>query len=249
MRGCCQSIGVDTPIPAAGEGLFPHLPTEACVGALRSDGIWTGLRLPPRELAEIRQFATDAPCTRPDGGQPFRIGEVAQGHAPDGRPLAIADIRAPLDCPAVARIARDPSLLAAVTRYLRFRPGRMRLRLFWSVRAELPDEVRRALGQTIDFHYDIEACNALYVYFYLTPTTRETGAHVMVRGSHRRKPLRMMLSRCFQPAGAVLACYGAENVLTVEGPAGFGFLEAPECFHLALAPARADRLVLQLRYS
>ena len=63
--------------------------------------------------------------------------------------------------------------------YLGYPPTRVALRLYWSPRSDLPDAERRWNGQTIDFHYDIEAGPTLYLYFYLA-TDRKSGAHVVV---------------------------------------------------------------------
>ena len=42
--------------------------------------------------------------------------------------------------------------------------------------------------------------------------------------------------------------YGPEAERLIEGPAGSGFLEDTSCYHKALAPVSADRLMLQFRY-
>jgi ectoine hydroxylase-related dioxygenase (phytanoyl-CoA dioxygenase family) len=89
----------------------------------------------------------------------------------------------------------------------------------------------------------------VYVYFYLSDTDRHSGAHVVVAGSHKAKPLRMKLGSTRQPEHAVLRRYGADKVVVLEGAAGFGFLEVPSCFHKVLPPRTSSRLLLQLRYS
>jgi hypothetical protein len=132
--------------------------------------------------------------------------------------------------------------------HLGYSPRRVMTRLYWSPAGALSDDERRRNGQTIDFHYDIERGSALYAYFHLTDVDRQSGAHVIVARSHRRKPLAMKLASTRRSDAAVLGCYGADSVVVVEGAAGSGFLEDPACFHKVLPPVRADRLVLQLRY-
>jgi hypothetical protein len=229
--------------------LFEPLDINDCVRALCADGLAFGFDLPPAAIEEIHRFARRSPCTRPGRGEPFRYDELIDGRTPDGQRVAIADVQAPSLSPAIARIAEDRILLAAVAHYLGYRPGRILTRLFWSPRSSLRDDERRRLGQTIDFHYDFEGFNAIYAYFYITPSGRRSGAHVAVKTSHRRKPLGMILSSCFQSEARVLGHYRPDDVTVIEGPAGFGFLEVPQCFHRALAPIEADRLLLQIRYS
>lgn len=47
----------------------------------------------------------------------------------------------------------------------------------------------------------------------------------------------------------LLARYGPDRMIALEGPSGFGFVEDPYCYHKALPPLSGPRLVLQLRYS
>jgi hypothetical protein len=229
--------------------LFGPIDINDCVRALCADGLAFGFDLPSATVEDIHRFARSSPCARPGRGEPFLYDELVEGRTPDGQRIAIADVQAPSLSPAVARIVEDRVLLAAVARYLGYRPNRIFTRLFWSPRSNLRDDERRRLGQTIDFHYDIEGFNAIYAYFYITPAGRRSGAHVAVKTSHRRKPLGMILSSCFQSEARVLGHYRPDDVTVIEGPAGFGFLEVPQCFHRALAPIEADRLLLQIRYS
>lgn len=230
---------------AGGVALPPGDPVET----IRREGVCTGLRLSAPLVGQIAAFAETAPCTRPGFGECFSRAEVVDGRLADGRPVPIADLREPAACPAVSLVASDGALQEAIRRYLGYRPRRIVARLWWSFVCSLPDGMRRSLGQTIDFHYDIVGYNAAYAYFYLRDTDRLSGAHVTMRRSHRRKPLGMLLSTASKPDEAIRRHYGAENELIVEGPAGTGFLEDPASYHKALAPVARERLVLQIRFS
>ncbi len=150
---------------------------------------------------------------------------------------------------AAGRLARDAALLAIARGHLGYAPRSVVARLYWSPTATLSDDERRDNGQTIDFHYEIERQPTLYLFFYLGDTDRGRGAHVVIDGSHRAKPLRLAWSATRQPEQALLAHYGPSRVVVLEGAAGFGFAEDPACFHKALPPLSGPRLVLQLRYS
>ena len=77
----------------------------------------------------------------------------------------------------------------------------------------------------------------------------ESGAHVVVAGSHKSKSLRMKWASTRQPDRRVLGRYGVDKIVVLEGKAGFGFFEDPACFHKVLPPLKSNRLLLQLRYS
>jgi hypothetical protein len=191
----------------------------------------------------IGQFARVQPSLPPLEEPAGRLLEARGGSMP-----VIMDVAAPHDCPQVRTLMEDPWLLDVVRAHLGYRPRRVLARLFWSFVTDASDAERRAQGQTIDFHYDIDGCNAVYLFFYIEGGTRESGAHVSVLGSHAAKPLRMVASRAFQPEARVLRRYGAGSVRALDGGPGSGFFEDPACFHKVLPPRAADRLCLQLRY-
>ncbi|MGE0660653.1 MAG: hypothetical protein AB7F36_00605 [Reyranellaceae bacterium] len=238
------------PSPGVGDcaTLFPGLSPPAAVQALRVDGLWLALRLPAAIVTEIADYARCTPCHLPrDDRESFLVGEVRNGRTPDGRPAPIAEVDLRHPCPAIAAIAADPRLREIARRYLGFSPRRIERRLYWSPVADLPDHDRRAGGQTVDFHFDVEVSRALYVFFYIVGGDRQSGCHVAVAGSHRRKPLRLALAPAFQTDAAVFACFDRTRETIVEGGAGFGFLEDPACYHKVLPPKHGPRLLLQLR--
>jgi len=200
-------------------------------------------------VAAIVDFAKTAACARPGFDESFRHDQVCAGYLSDGRPVAVGDVRRPVECPQVAALFDDPGLLAAATDFLGYVPKRREARLYWSFAAPLPDDVRRAFGQTIDFHYDVPWFNAVDAYFYLTPSDRYSGAHVIYRQSARHKPARFKLASAFNDEKKLTSYYGSARQHVIEGPAGFGFMVDPFGFHKAFAPVKRDRLMLQLRYS
>lgn len=235
---------------ASGDTLLAPVRIADCIRQLRDEGFWPGLQLAPAVVEEIRAFAAGASCSRhPDDPERFAVAEVRNGRSPAGAPVAVADVNCAIPCAAIDRVAADPLLIGIMEAWLGYRPQQVKTRLYWSPVSDLPDDLRRENGQTVDFHYDIEPANALYVFFYITAVDRESGAHVTLTGSHRGKSLPMIFSSSFQPEHRVLAHYGEASQVIVEGGAGFGFLEDPATFHKALPPQKAERLVLQFRYS
>ena len=243
--------GILRPLPvASGDTLFGPVQVADCIRRLRDEGVWPGLQLPPAVVEEIRTFAAEASCSRhPNDPERFTIAEVCNGRSPAGAPVAVADVNCTIPCAAIDRVAADPLLIEITESWLGYRPQQVKTRLYWSPVSDLPDDLRRENGQTVDFHYDIEPANALYVFFYITAADRQSGAHITLTRSHRGKSLPMIFSSSFQPEDRVLAHFGAASQVILEGDAGFGFLEDPATFHKALPPQKAERLVLQFRYS
>ena len=250
-RGWRRAVGGFLPQPgwAQPTTIFGTLSTSDVAENLKRRGYHAGLQLPAEIVRELHRHACATPCRRePNDPERFLIDKVRDGRSPLGKPVAIADVDPAVPCPAIERCAGDATLVGVVKRFLGYHPRRVAARLYWSPVSSLPAEDRRWGGQTIDYHYDIERGNGLYVYFYLTGTDRWSGAHVLVEGSHRAKPLGMKLASTRQPELSVIGRFGAHKVVVLEGAAGFGFLEEPSCFHKALPPQRSDRLMLQFRY-
>lgn len=243
-----RSVLSGAPPWASSGTVFPAAWVPRVVANLRAHGFHSGLQLPARLVGELTLHAEQSRCFRlPRDSERFLIGEVKNGRSPQGGIVAVADVDA--SCPAALQIAGDATLIEIVRRYLGYPPSRVAIRLYWSPMAGLSDNERRWAGQTIDYHYDIEPRPTLYTYFYLSDVDRRRGAHVVVAGSHRDKPLRLKWASTRQREAVVLKRYGSDRVITLEGKAGFGFLEDPACFHKVLPPAVSHRLMLQLRYS
>ena len=148
----------------------------------------------------------------------------------------------------MCRVAYDPTLVAIARAYLGYQPPIVLTELHWSFVSPATASYRRQLGQTIDYHYDVGWFNFLYFFFYLTAVDARSGAHAIVRGSHRRKPLGMLWHSARQPDEAVLTEYGRASELVIEGEAGDGFVEDASAFHKALVPETRERLAFFIRY-
>ncbi len=163
--------------------------------------------------------------------------------------VAIATIIDSSDLPSIQELAASPILLNVVTAYLSYAPRQVSSWFFWSFANQLPEAEREGVYQTIRYHYDVHGLNFMYVNFYLLDTDADSGAHVLISGSHRQKRLRQLLGSARLTDEQVLSCYGSERIEVITGTAGSGFFEDASCYHKALAPRTKDRLILQLRYS
>jgi len=162
--------------------------------------------------------------------------------------FAIVTVQDSSRLPLIRAIAGDAYLYEAASLFLGYRPRQVSSWLFWSLANRLSAEQRRQASQTIDYHYDVDGFNFMYANFYLLDTTAKNGAHALIAGSSRRKRLGHLLGSARLSDEEAFRTYGREAERTLEGPAGFGFLEDASCYHKALPPEDGDRLMLQLRY-
>ncbi len=234
---------------ADAETIFPgHDPVKAAK-AIRRDAVYLPVALPRSVVEQLKEIALTADLRSHGVTRPFQYADVNHASLADGSPIAMAAV-ADFDAhPLAASIAQDPVAIAAISSYLGYTPQRANSRLFWSFAGELTVEQRRARSQTVDYHFDVHGYNFAYAAYYLTDTDRESGAHVMVVGSHSDKPATWLFGSVRQSDQRVEAYYGKDRVLCIEGPAGTGFWQDSSCYHKALAPVTHDRLLFQVRYA
>jgi hypothetical protein len=219
----------------------------AAVRGLRSDAVFRPVTLSAKAVADLRELAQSGVCVNWGDERRYRAAEVRAGRLPDGTRAIIGEIAEAPSHPAVRDISEDPRVLGAVARYLGYVPAQRIVRLLWSFASDASLAERRAAGQTFLFHFDVQSYNFLYANFYLTDVDATSGAHVMIAGSHRRKPIGWLLQSANRGDDEIHRYYGPGE-LVIAGRAGEGFLQDSSCYHKALVPQTADRLMLQIRY-
>jgi hypothetical protein len=231
--------------------LFPGTDVPRVVRAIREEAVFIGLRLPPATVAEIEEFARSEPlhAIYDPHGPTFKYSEVVRGRCADGRLMPVGGISDPAGCSAVREVVNDPVLRQVALQYLGHEPRRILTILHWSFASDMTDEDRRRLQHIVtDYHYDVEGYNFVYASFYITETDRHSGAHVMMKRSHNRKPLRMLLASAKASEADVRRQFGIENEIVIEGPAGLGFVQDTSCYHRATPLTQRDRLMLAIRF-
>lgn len=231
--------------------LFPKACVPEVVAAIRTEAVYIGLQLPAEIVSEIRNFAESEPlhAIYDPNGPTFPYETVVRGIAADGRIVPVAGVSDPTRCPAIKAIVQDPRLRAIARKYLGHEPEKTTTLLSWSFASGISDDDRRRLKhRVIDYHYDIEGYNFVYASFYITDCDRDSGAHVMMKRSHKKKPLSMLLGSVVASEAEVWQQFGRNNEIMIEGPAGTGFVQDTSCYHRATVPTARDRLMLAIRF-
>jgi len=235
--------------PGLSPTLFPHVDPDETLTAMRRDGFFAPLVLPDEAVQEICAFANTHACY-PDRERAFAFyhGDRLDAEKNYGQPILLARyFNTAAECAAIERLQGDPLLRQIASRYIGAPAKHIGNRLWWSFAREATPVQRVRSGQ--GYHWDLDDYRMVTFFFYLTDVDAAAGPHALVRGSHRRKPLRWLCSLFkARPDAEVLAHYGPENEVVLSGPAGFGFSEDLLCFHKGNAPATKDRLLLQIRF-
>lgn len=234
------------------QSLFPQLDVEEALlnvdrKALHLDDV----NLSPGYVTDILDYAQNTQCfvylTGTSRKRYFHHLDHEKVEADIGRSVLLGRYDDPAaGCPAIARIQNDPKLLEISSRYLNGDP-RITAMLWWSFPKQASVEERLNAKQTVLFHFDLQAYQYIYFNFYLTEVDVTTGPHVVVLGSHRRKKFSHLLGSANQSDENIIRYYGQENIVTIYGEAGYGFIEDSFCYHKAVAPTQKSRLLLQIR--
>lgn len=232
--------------PLSSPSVFVRTDFDSAFEALRRDSVALGFDLRPAVVGEIMHFARTTPCDF--YGRSFYPDEIADGRLPDGTQIVHAGVPEPERCEAIARLCGDPALLAMAERHLRYSPKKIIPRLFWSFACSATAEERRRQNQSIDWTYDLHDFNFGAFNFYLTDVDKEGGPHAVIRGSHRRKPLRLLRSATATEQ-EIVRHYGRSRELVIEGPPGTGFFEDSACYNRVVPPTGHDRLLLEIWFS
>lgn len=241
------------PLGSNGHTIFQEVSEDDVIRVLCQEGIYLDLSLPDHLVEHLSEFALTSPCKRwgfdDEIEERFLIEEVQNGFLKDGRLVTIADVDEVDSCSIIRRIASDPVILDIVRRYVGYWPNRIHCRLYWSLPISTANNRAQFLPKSSNYHYDVRGFGALYAYFYINDADKGSGAHVMLRRSHRKKSLSILLfSSRYCSDASVHHYYGKGNELVIEKTASFGFLEDPACYHKFLVPTTSRRLMLQIRY-
>jgi hypothetical protein len=228
--------------------MFPDLDVDKALGDLKRDAVCFGFNFTPEDAKTIREYAMSQGLRHGSIDRTFKYAEVNSGQLPDGKKVAMAYVDNPMGCPPLKAAVEDPKMQAVCRRYLGYVPPHAETNLYWSFAAKLNLEERRKANQTVEYHFDVHDFNFCYAHFYITDCDENSGAHVMVRGSHRNKKFSWLLGSARKGDTEVTAAYPAEDILVIKGPAGTGFIEDTSCYHKAMAPVERDRLLFQIRY-
>jgi hypothetical protein len=234
----------------ASSTIFDSLNIAETVKSLERDGFSDGIQLPRNVVDDLRDFALQIPC----------YGNLSRkmSFLPNDHKAAEARFAAPIlighylekveDCPRIREIRDDALLKEIASRYLKRRPNVLTTRMWWSFSAaDLDESLLRLASQSL--HSDINDWSSVKFFFYLNDVIAESGPHVYVRGSHRRKRLRDQFTLFVgKRISDVIDFYGAANFHTICGPAGFGFVEDPFGFHMGTVVEKGRRLVLEIEY-
>ncbi|WP_206245177.1 phytanoyl-CoA dioxygenase family protein [Novosphingobium terrae] len=238
-----------TSLPASGRVASPD--ASEVSDRLNKDGVCEGFVLASETLDEIRCFAETNKCyVSYDEKEGFLARDFAILNNIRSKDILAGYYFSSVEnCDAIRNLLSDPRLMSAARNYIGQEAKNIRVRLWWSFPAQRFDDsdLRRAAQNR--FHFDLNDWRTLKFFFYITDVDEQSGPHVYVRGSHRRRSLRHQYTPFHGKERADLeAFFGVERFRLITGPAGSGFSEDPFVFHTGSVACSNPRLILELEY-
>jgi Phytanoyl-CoA dioxygenase (PhyH) len=231
--------------------LFPDVDRSAIAATLEQDGVALGLKIPRSAVNAFLDFAANNPVwANRDRDLGFRPDRLSAAQAALGRNILIGQyFNVHRDCPIASNLADDPVLRWIAARYLGTIPRLIGVNLWWSYPAVSTAAEREDAAQM--FHYDLDDFRFIKFFFYLTDVDDQSGPHVVIKGTHRRKVFTSTLDRLKvrrYTDQEIAAMYPEDQILPIVGPAGTGFAEDTLAIHKGLAPAY-PRLTYQVQFA
>lgn len=250
ISSCSKHSVKSNKISEDNSSIFGNINVDEIVSFVTTDSYYPGINLPQNVLQEILEFAKSAICYgNRDPTLGFYYSEKEEIEAKFGKQFHIASYLNET-CSAVKQLENDPGLLAIAAKFLGTDPVHIGSEISWSFPVSATPVQKLKSAQV--FHYDLDDYRFIKFFFYLTDVDLSSGPHVCIRKSHKRKKFSHQLlgMRCASlKEEEIVDYYGVENVVTICGKAGFGFVEDATCFHKGTTPDSKERLLLQIEFA
>ena len=225
-------------------------PLEEVLKKIRSDGWCPGISLKGNTVHELLKYMDSQKyiCRSLSSETQFRLQHRERLESRCGASICFVKCTDPYGSQIVQSIANDQMLRSLATRYFGYPPRKVDVQLLVSFATNTTVAERLAQKQTIFYHYDLDDFHTLYFSFYLSPVDEESGAHVLIPGTHGAKSVSQLFRTLNFSDHEIEERRPKMQPMTICGNPGDGFVEDPFCFHKALPPKSRHRYVLQLRF-
>ncbi len=217
---------------------------ERALADLRRDGFHVfEQRIPAEQIDALIRFARESDCSlipAPAGGPSHARFDPA---APKGPRYQLEEESAVAN-EDVQRFMADETLIHLAGQYLEAPPINDATTMWWSAPADT--ESRSAAAQL--FHFDMDRLRFIKFFVYLTDVGPHNGPHVVVRGTHERRPDVFYKDRRFTDE-EVNAAFPESEVRSIEGPAGTVLSVDTSALHKGQPLESDHRLILEVTYT
>jgi hypothetical protein len=219
------------------------------LATLRAEGYFVGLQLRPEVVDGLLRRARESVAyAGRDPDKPMLAAPSSR--LTEQGPQVASYLDQQDDWPEFQVVRYDRALQEIARAYLGCDPVYLRSELAWSYPNPAASRRERMANAQV-FHCDINDYRTLKFFFYLTPVDLSGGPHAYIKKSPIERSLRHQLlgHRCASiPEQQLMTHYAANEVVTICGPAGTGFVGDPYYFHRGTSPTTDARLMMQIEF-
>ncbi len=217
---------------------------ERALADLRRDGFHVfEQRMPAEQIDALIRFARESECSlipAPAVGPSHARFDPA---APKGPRYQLEEESAVAN-EDVQRFMADETLIHLAGQYLEAPPINDATAMWWSAPADT--ESRSAAAQL--FHFDMDRLRFIKFFVYLADVGPHNGPHVVVLGSHKKRPAAFYKDRRFSD-DEVHAAFPDGDIRELVGPAGTVLAVDTSALHKGQPLETGNRLLLQVEYA
>lgn len=213
--------------------------TEKVINQLESNGFSDLVSISKERLNAIIKFANSIQFQNLEGNNKFYIDYSRPLKPSSSLWYTNGEV---MQCKAIKSLVYDKKILKIATSYLKKEPIIKDVRMWWSFPPE-KDQYNSLYG----YHYDIDALKFLKLFIYLTDVDENSGPHVIISKTHKRKTLFEKLNRRLTDEEATKR-FKKDSINVMTANAGEGFFEDTFAYHKGATPKK-PRFILQIEYA
>jgi hypothetical protein len=207
---------------------------------VRKKGFSRIFKINDRQLNDIRNYCRNTEFKNTETGEFFNI-DIDNPLNPSDC-LWYQDENIYTNSATVKELAHDKSLVEVAKQYLGAEPNIKSVVAWWSFP---PKDT--AYTPTYGYHYDIDALKFIKYFIYLVDVDEQTGPHVIISDTHKRKSFFEKKNRRLKDE-QVTSLFNKDRIHVITGKAGSAFFEDTFSYHKGTTPQK-PRLMLQVEYS
>jgi len=181
----------------------------------------------------------------------FMLNECERVEKEHDIPICFAQLLATNDSKLIKSIYKDKALYSIATRYFGYPPTKadVKFSVSFATNNQRAEQLSLHQKNKIHYHFDVdEFIHSLSFFFYLTQSDEESGAHVLVPGTHKSKKLSQLFRTLNFSDDEIEESFPNSQPIIVRGNPGEGFVEDSYIMHKALTPKSTGRYLMQVRY-
>lgn len=232
------------------KGILSQEPLVEILANLQDKGYYVcKTKLSPEQTSNILKFSKETPLR-------YLIKDGNYGKYTDHKikyndnqkvesPRFEFDMQEIFQCPELAKLFFDKSILNIAQEYFGSRPIADLTAFWWSKKVNR-DDLQNSAAQK--FHFDMDRIKFLKFFFYITDVDIETGPHCYVEGSHKFLHPQFRGRGRFEES-EIAKIYGEDKIKKLTGSKGSIIIADTRGLHKGEPLVRDERLLFQIQFS